>query len=82
MATEKQEKLITQHLRDYGKLIQAEAEKMEILGIETIPSLFDKAREIYFLADEVATKTKVVYEPSAAITPDNTMPESLIDSLN
>jgi hypothetical protein len=62
MVTEIQEKAIARHLRDYGQLIQAEAEKMEILGIETTPSLFDKAREIYFLAEQIGTQIKVVYD--------------------
>jgi hypothetical protein len=62
MVTELQEKAIARHLRDYGQLIQAEAEKMEILGIETTPSLFDKAREIYYLAEQIGTRLKVVYD--------------------
>lgn len=83
MATEKQEKLIARHLRDYGQIIQAEAEKMEIMGVETNPSLFDKAREIYFLAEEVATKIKVVYDPNAANVPSSSgAPENLTDNPN
>jgi hypothetical protein len=82
MATEKQEKLIARHLRDYGQLIQAEAEKMEILGIETNPSLFDKAREIYYLADEVGTKIKVIYEPNAVKINGSAISEALSDNLN
>jgi hypothetical protein len=62
MATDIQEKAITRHLRDYGQLIQAEAEKLEILGIETTPSLFDKAREIYFLADQISSKPNVLHK--------------------
>jgi hypothetical protein len=60
MATNKQEIVIARHMRDYGQLIQAEAEKMELLGIQTTPSLFDKAREIYFLAEQIGTKIKVI----------------------
>ena len=64
MATDIQEKAISRHLRDYGQLIQAEAEKMEILGIETNPSLFDKAREIYFLAEQIGSRIKILHDPS------------------
>ena len=40
-------------MRDYASLVQAEAEKLELLGVETLPSLFYKAQEIHFLAERV-----------------------------
>lgn len=46
-----QRKAIRKHLISYARLIQAEAEKMEVLGIQTTPSLFDKAQELMYLAD-------------------------------
>ncbi|MES2554191.1 MAG: hypothetical protein V4588_11035 [Pseudomonadota bacterium] len=42
MTTEDENALISKHMLEYAKLMQAEAEKMELLGIVTTPNLFDK----------------------------------------
>jgi hypothetical protein len=60
MANEKEELLIAQHMRDYGVLIHAEAEKMELLGIATNPDLFEKARMIHFLSEQIGKRIKVL----------------------
>ncbi len=60
MTTEEQRVLISKHLLEYAKLMQAEAEKMELLGVTTTPNLFDKAQEIFYLSDAIGVKLKVV----------------------
>ena len=45
---------------EYAKLMQAEAEKMELLGIATTPNLFDKAQEIFYLSEAIGKKLKAV----------------------
>ena len=59
MLTDKENISIAKHMRDYASLVQAEAEKLELLGVETLPSLFDKAQEIHFLAERVAEAEKI-----------------------
>jgi hypothetical protein len=44
---------IAKYLLEYSRLVQAEADKLEILGIETTPSLFGKAQEIFYLYEQV-----------------------------
>ncbi len=60
MSTEEERILISKHLQEYAKLMQAEAEKMELLGVTTTPNLFDKAQEIFYLSEVIAVKLKVV----------------------
>lgn len=60
MVTKIENNLISKHMMEYAKLIHAEAEKLEILGITATPSLYDKADEIYYLAEQISDKFKVV----------------------
>jgi hypothetical protein len=53
MATEKEEISIIELMREYGRLLHAEAEKLELLGIETKPDLFVKANFVFHLADQL-----------------------------
>ena len=58
MVTDAENISIAKHLLEYARLIQAEAEKLEILGVHTEPSLFDKAQEIYYLSEQVGKAEK------------------------
>jgi len=60
MTTEDENALISKHMLEYAKLMQAEAEKLELLGIVTTPNLFDKAQEIFYLSEAIGKKLKAV----------------------
>ena len=51
MATALENISIAKFMREYAQLLQAE--KLEILGVETLPSLFDKAQEVFYLSEQV-----------------------------
>ena len=53
MATALENISIAKFMREYAQLLQAEAEKLEILGVQTLPSLFDKAQEVFYLSEQV-----------------------------
>lgn len=46
---------------DYAKLMQAEAYKLELLGIDIIPNLHDKAQEIFYLSEIIGSKPIVLH---------------------
>lgn len=60
MTTENENELISKHMLEYARLMQAEAEKLELLGIETTPNLYDKAQEIFYLSEMIGAKLKAV----------------------
>ena len=61
MTTEIEYKMISRHMLDYAKLMQAEADKLELLGITTVPNLHDKAQEIFYLSEVIGSKPIVLH---------------------
>ncbi|HSH98204.1 MAG TPA: hypothetical protein VK954_07920 [Methyloradius sp.] len=51
-------KAIAKHLYEYSRLIQAEAEKVELLGIHDPTSLFNRAMEIFELSQMILKPEK------------------------
>ena len=61
MTTEIEYKMISRHMLDYAKLMQAEADKLELLGITTTPNLHDKAQEIFYLSELLGSRPVVLH---------------------
>jgi len=53
MVTDLESISIAKYMREYAQLLQVEAEKLDILGVQTTPSLFDKAQEVFYLSEQV-----------------------------
>jgi len=53
LATDLENISIARYMREYAQILQAEADKLELLGVKTEPSLFDKAQEVFFLSEQV-----------------------------
>ena len=44
---------IAKYMLEYAQLLQVEAERLDHLGVVPEPNLFDKAQEVYFLAEQI-----------------------------